>query len=34
MMRRLPNKELATDRVSYKPVMGIRSLEALPVRLG
>jgi len=34
MMRRLPNMELATDRVSYKPVIGIRSLEALPVRLG
>ncbi len=34
MMRRLPNMELVTDRVSYKPVIGIRALETLPVRLG
>ena len=34
MMRRLPDMELVTDRVSYKPVIGIRSLETLPVRLG
>ncbi len=30
---RLPNLQLATDQVTYKPAMGIRSLEALPVRV-
>ena len=33
IVKRVPNLQLATDRVDYKPAMGIRSLEALPVRL-
>ena len=33
MARRFPNVKLATDTVQYKPALGIRSIEALPVRL-
>ena len=31
---RFPAMQLATDTVQYKPALGIRSVEALPVRLG
>ena len=32
--RRLTNLKLASDGLSYKPPLGIRSLKSLPVRVG
>lgn len=34
ILQRFPNMQLATDCLTYKSAMGIRSLESLPVRFG